>query len=462
MAVADENRSAILGALSILRASQVANAPANAPMGPQEGYKAGTASVLPTARVRAAIDLLARSDASKVLDGTVDMRAVSNDLFNWKNNKASKLVVKALAGVLADQSTYPQGVEIAAYVAAWAPILEPDRIARIILSAKDIKLAYAPAPYTVQLHAKIAKLFLRYPEERREKLAISLWQASHSGRWWDIAAGDDNDQRAAQALVQPKDLSELVEDFTALKIFLTDVDLVTFSKVKESKELREAVAEYRDRMYHEEAVDPDFAVYAAALPWLRPADRPESPVGSLLGTLIFIAEEVIEDFTFPAKPKSFKEMFPNIRFYGRTLGFPFPPSIMATDRMQLTPDTTLEVVSNQADLAENRTYMGNCTYSYKGQMEDGSYVLYRIHDQAGNIYNGSIRMNSNNKTWHVSEINSRFNAGNVPQNIRQAFSAMANALPPNEIADRLTYEKEIRKAMADEGTMKRQYTYRLD
>jgi hypothetical protein len=220
------------------------------------------------------------------------------------------------------------------------------------------------------------------------------------------------------------------------------------STMLRDKEIIEALDEYNDDLAHELPVDPDTAVLASNLPWLTPVERPESPIGSLLDTVQTLVKEL--DYELPEKPKKFSELFPNIRMYGGKQ-FPFPASVYMRDNVVLVPGVVGSIIQDSVRLAENRDYMGNCTWSYKDRMEAGSYVLYRITAQNGDIYNAS--MNLRNGKWSVGEVNSRFNRSNVPTIVRTAFAEFVKSLPvvdPRETQERVeVYKKLSKMAEAD-------------
>lgn len=402
-----ENLSAVRNALSFLGSTSTVGAKSN---------------VVPTARTRAALDLLSSSTSEQLADHQVNLRELSNDLFNWSGKaRSNKNVMRALNTALQTDGKYSHAVEITAYVAALAPFLEADRLARVFDAMNEVSTAFAPAKYTLQLSHKLGWLLERYPEERREKLAYSLWVEAHEGRWWDITAG----RVAGVVDAEPAEFESLIESFTEFKLPWTPTNAERFSHIAEDDRIRESLRKYNDFLMKEKIMDPDIALYASQLSWLNPLERPESPVGSLLDTIKEIVDTV--EYTLPEKPKKFADLFPDIKLYGGN-EFPFPYSVLDTDSRDLLPNVKMELVRNATVLADNRTYMGNCTWSYKNRMEKGEYALYRLHHK-GEIYNAAMTLNGNAKKWGMGEINSRFNRGDVPNNVREAFKNFVNRMP---------------------------------
>jgi hypothetical protein len=381
---------------------------------------ANVSQAVPTARTRESLDYLAGSQLSDMMNPALDVREIAEGLFK---PKATKVLMKAFGEALQVPGKYSHAVELAAYVAALVPLMEPDRLARVFGAVNEVETAFAPARYTLQLSGKLANLLRDYPEERREKLAYSLWVEAHTDRWWDLTAG--------QAAVAAQDATntplipenELIELFSKMSLTYSREVAAQIRVMPESEAVREMLAAYNDDLAKEKYVNPDIAVLASHVQWLKPFERPESPVGGLLDTLKFLHEEL--DHEFPKKPTTFASMFPDIKLYGDRL-FPFPDAVMSKDRQNLVGSVSIEVVKDAIALAANRDYMGNCTWSYKNRMEQGSYVLFRLLD-GEKVYNAAMVLGK--KSWTTGEINSRFNRGEVPTEVRAAFSNMVNSLP---------------------------------
>lgn len=416
--------------------------------------------VLPTAKTRSALDLLTNSSLDYLLSNEVNLRELAQNLFNWSETpKATKNVMRELNVALQTPEKYAHAIELTAYIVALVPLLEPDRLARLFNAIKEVDTCYAPARYTLQLSSKLSQLLNKYPEDRREKLAYSLWVEAHQGRWWDLTAGETN-QPVAPAVneVEVEEISD--EDF--IKLFM-ERNLVWSThiaaqarKIAYDVRIVETLDGYNNDLLDGKHVDPDLAVIASNISWLEPLQRPESPIGHFVDTLLNLVNQL--DYVLPEKPKTFSEMFPNIRMYGGAT-FPFPNSILSQNGRVLNNSIRLELVSNATALADNRTEMGNCTYSYKGRMEKGEYVLFRVHS-GGHVYNGSLILTGNERRWRLGELNSRFNRGNVPANVRATFEEFIRTLPPVAVDNEILKQIEQYKQMQRIKTHK--YKYGLD
>lgn len=416
------SRLAVLNAMSLLgsKDKQGVNQPARQ-------------ANIPTAKTRNALELLFRSTVDDLRDNQVNMREVASDLFNWSGtaNKATKTVARALTAALNTPGKYAHAVELTSFVAAMAPLLEPDRLARLFGAVNETEAVYAPNMYTLQLSQQISQVFTRYPEQTREKLAYTLWVAAHDGRWWDMTTGVTVINEGEVEQVQDtRSNKELVRDYIKSSVTWTPDIAERFKALPYNEDVLGFIRKYNALYLRGKVLDPDVALLSAYVPWIPLEDRTESPVGILLRELMNIVDTV-EDFTLPDRPRTFKNLFPDIRLVVGN-GFPFPQEVMATNGHTLTPGCTMEVVSTPAALMDNKDYMGNCTWSYKGRMEEGKYVLYRIHDKGkGEIYNASmiISMSGDRVTWRVGEINSRYNRANVPTVVRDAFSEFTKQVP---------------------------------
>lgn len=401
-------------------------------------------AVIPTAATRTALEFLVSNTAESLNEKQVNLRGIAEGLFNWNGTpKTTKLVIRALNDALNTPGKYHHAVELSAFLSAMSPLLEPDRIARLYSSINEVDTVFAPAKYTLQLSARLRKVFAEFPQERIEKLAYDLWVVSHKGRWWDITSGT---AQAPNLPPEPEEAglnnNQLVDMFLKGNLPYTQLNAERFRKVKPNELIVEALEKYNNDFLDEKMIDPDMALYSSYLPWLEINQRPESPIASLIDNLLTIVE--LLDFKHPEKPKNFRELFPDVKLYGK-VGFPFDEHILQTEGKMLLPGVRMEIVMNATALSENRDYMGNCTWSYKSGMEKGTYVLYRIH-QGETIYNGALMLTKNR--WSVREINSRHNRGNVPANIKNAFDAFAKSLPESKQAIenklRSDYERRLK------------------
>lgn len=412
---------------------------------------APTSTVLPTSKTRSMLNLLSGNTVETLLEKQVNLRTVAEGLFNWSGkNRASKNVIRALNEALNTPGKYHQAVELCGYLAAWSPLMEPDRIARMFKLVDKTDTAFAPAKYTLQLHQKLTKVFKGFNAERQEKLASSLWLQAHTGRWWDLTAGQGFEIPAAnnEGTVNVREITKL---FVAGDLPFSARIAPVLPKVRKTESVREMVADYTLQLDKGKVVDPDIALISSYFPWLEISERPESPIGSLVDTLITVVEQT--EWKFPEKPQKFSDLFPNVRFYGAD-GFPFADNVYLTDGYS-SNEIQFELVKTAASLAENRTYMGNCTWSYKNRMEAGTYVLYRLHYK-GHIYNASMVTN-NRKGFSVSEVNSRHNRGNVPQAVRDLF----NTFVRNMVFDEKVTGERVRLVQEANGTKKREYKFQV-
>lgn len=395
----------------------------------REGREGDSTASLPTAKVRAALDLLSDSTAQSLEEDEVNLRDLCKDLFEWTGGtRVNRPLIQTVQDALTTKGKYSHAVEVIAFAAACVPLLEPDRLARLITNGlKDVDTAFAPAKYTLQLAQRIYPIFSQYSVERQERLLTSLWVQSHKGRWWDLTDGQGDDDAAVDN-GDEYSRAELQDALMERELSWNPRIAEQVSKLRRNKDLLEALDDYNADLLSGKAVDPDIAVLASHIPWLTPNERPESPVGGLLDYLNTLMVDL--EIRLPKKPKKFSDLFPNIALYGESLVFPFPRNVFQTDSKELMPGVKMEIVKNAAQLAENRTYMGNCTWSYKGQMEKGTYVLYRLYDEQGSVYNAS--MVAGNNAWRMGEIEGRHAMRNIPGELRRAFQQFTSSVEFSE------------------------------
>ena len=336
--------------------------------------------------------------------------------------------------------------------------LDPDRLGKVIASAPNVETAFAPERYTLGLTGALRKVLIRYPAARRETLLIDLWSVAHRGRWWDLTSGvaqvvtnTEKNRRGKQAVAWNEEQVEINEHLENLlkgrkkgtveadevltkallegKLVYDDSTVNLVRNLRPSHRLIEGLEELAANHRAGHLLDPDVMLLASYIPWLSPAQRPESPITWLVKTLVASLTDretgEIKVDVLPNKPKKWVELYPPAEL----TGFPFPAGVYKLHNTTLPSlrDCRVEVVRNPAELAANRDYMGNCTWSYKGSMEAGTYVLFKLW-QEGHCYNASATADGN--TWHLREINSRNNRGGVPDDIRNAFVALCGQLPP--------------------------------
>ena len=463
------------------------------------GTGAGSASVLPSGRARAAIERLASLGTIEALDATQpNLKVICKDLFDWHSTTGQSSVngnvVKAFGRALTARdangaSLYSQAVEMAGFASAAAPLLQPDRLARIIDLAPTVTTAFAPERYTMQLTGALRTLLSRYQEARREQLLASLWAAGHDGRWWDMTSGVvtvkvgpprrrgqvapdpdvDDDAPDLDAQIRnilagegagtPAGHATIAEALLEGKLTYNPATAGLVRALPQSDQLAEGLAKVAESMRSGEFIDPDVALLASHLPWLVPSQRPESPMTWLAKTLVRAITpdpttgEVKVD-VMPDKPKEWKDLYP----LAEIVGFPYGPTIRALEH-SIVPGTAavIELIKNPAELAANRQYMGNCTYTYKERIERGQNVLLKVWE-GNDCYNVALwrgarygRVDNLHAAtrWELGEVNSRFNAGRVPAHITAGINRLVNDLPaPDPLPEFLNAKRnQIRYAV---------------
>lgn len=397
----------------------------------------GQVAMLPSARAGRTIDMLADAgDLDGLKSRRPDMRAVLESVLNWHVAKATKPTMKAAGRALTatredGSSVYPQAVEVLSFVSACAPLLEPDRLARLIGAAASASSAYQPILYPARLADELLYVIGDYPEARRETLLASLWESAHDGRWWDHTAGLGRRRRrrnpdAGGPVTETPD-GDVIEKLLAEELYFSPPTLEELKAAVPTVEQCRRLA----ALAHADHRDPDTPVLIAHVDALQPNERPSNPIETMVATLAFLRREAeasdkLAEFC-PAKPKEWGELYPKASL----VAFPYPDALM--EALHWTKVGTAqfpvrcEVIRNANELFLNKEYMGNCTYGYKGACAQGTAMLLRMH-AGGEVYNAALRRNGT--VWTVGEVNSRHNAGNVPDPVRQAVgraASLANA-----------------------------------
>lgn len=432
------------------------------------GTQEPTRALFPSARVRPAIEEISQCGTFDELDAKrLNLKALAKDIFDWKSapgqTKATGVVVKALAAALMAKGEdgtpkFAQACEMLGFAAAAAPLLQPDRLARLIAAAPEAACAYAPDRYTIRLAGAMHYILKDYTEQRREELLVDLWKTLHDGRFWDVSAGvveldqgrrteQRQEERAAhEALIadllagteQDPDAAKerLVQAFLDETLPLGEATQEIVAEFEPSHLLRDQLLEFAENSRRGDVIHPDTVVLMAHIPWATPSERPESPAAWLMRTLVDALEPDPETGTalmegLPKKPRKWADLYPEIPL----TGFPQSAGVRSLNNKQLPGlgDVRIEVVTNTQQLTENARYMGNCTASFAHRMEQGTYILFRLL-RGGEVYNASATSRDNG-SWAVGELNSRFNRGDVPADIRQAFTTLAGQLPPPVNAD---------------------------
>lgn len=397
-------------------------------IGAQTNVNAGSKAVIPTAKTRAALEILTSSTAESLMSEEVNLRELLNDLFSWDGkNKVNKNLIREFNTALNTEGKYAHTVELTGFLVALAPMLEPDRLARLYSAVKESDNVYSPIKYTLQLSAVAKKIFQNFSEERIERLAHSLWVSTHTGNWWDITLGVQREPipepvnstewttAAAVKALEKGELHWSMESAEALR------------KSKRTANLTKFYKEYRDGLNRGEVLPAEPSLLSAYIPWLEINERPESPVFSILQILQPIMEN--DRYRLPKKPREFRELFPPIAAQ-LIYSFPLPVVFSHTESIALPEGAEAVLISDAQQLAANANFMGNCTMSYRGSMEAGNYALLRI-TYNDNTYNAAIQKRAGGR-WSLGEINSRYNRGNVPPELRQALNVYASGLHIDE------------------------------
>lgn len=204
--------------------------------------------------------------------------------------------------------------------------------------------------------------------------------------------------------------------------------LLTFSGAATDIARRVRVTSPEDRRALCEHVghpDPDVPVLLSYVPGLLPDDRAESPIPELINMLM----GTLTDRKLPEKPDDWAELYP----IASRDGFPIPAEVLALHRGEAPglDGSRMMIMRNPDALQRNAQHMGNCTYSYRARAEAGtSFIGHLTYDNGE--YNFAIAadqpMGAEERRWRLGEVNSRFNAGNVPREVRDALAAIMATL----------------------------------
>jgi len=426
--------------------------------GDEAGEAPGSTAVLPTAALQQALaDLTDARNSEELLSRRPDMKGLMRGALDWDkpaSTRATKPVVKAVsAGLIGKRadgaSTYCQSVEMVSYLSLWASLLEPDRLARVAEALVDVETAYAPIKYSLGPSGQLRVLMRGVNDERREKLAISLWHQAHDGRWWEHTVGDPhvgqdgrlrtgrrrrNGISTEQAEVIAKQVKKMLDAHgrpsASLLTRAINAGQISYSndsaaavrkarepKIEERRALLKAIAETRDA---------DHLSLAASLPWLAPGERPESPIPGIIALLLTSlgGPSQFRPELLPEKPEEFSDLFP---MASREL-FNLNKAVLSLNGTRMPGLAGCDVVLMQHadDLVRNKNYMGNCTTSYLNDCIAGRMVILRFsHD--GKDYNVSY-VPGRAGDWVMREVNTRFNAGGVAKAANEACQRLAGII----------------------------------
>ena len=393
--------------------------------------------LMPTSRTQACVDRLSESRPDELIAQGADLRGAIKDLLNWNGPRATKSLVRTAASALTAERDdgaplCPHAVEALSYLAIWAPLLDPDRLDRVLAHAvANHASAWAPVRYVAGPAARLHRLVGHYQPARIETLACSLWDLSHVGRWWDVCGGlgayGTRRRRAprpaleARMQARTQALSAAGGTHSVLEALLAGTDgHYSAQRAVELEGLRLSgpLLDEAEKFAGEDHEDPDTAVLLSHLVDLAPTARPASPVPVMLDALAFLIDEADPKSVLPAKPSGFGDLYPE----GSFKEYPVPGGFLAWDMAAVPGSTgTIELIRSPHALFENRDYMGNCTGGYNQRCQAGEYVLGKVHHE-GELYNWSARHDG--AGWVLGEANSRFNRGNVPTAVRDGIAAM--------------------------------------
>lgn len=403
--------------------------------------EAAATTTSPVAKSRKALEFLTFLNEKKVAELLPEnMRDFTADLFDWdtkpgEQSKVTRPLIRAVTEVLNTDGKYAQAVEGIAFAVAATPLLDANSIIELVKDSITVDTAFAPERYTIQLTTNMRRVLGGYNNARRLVLLRSLWKQQHEGRWWDIA--DGGNEVAAQLDEDPyaeNTDDEIIEMFVNGSLPVNAYSLNRVKALGEDDRIMAFLEKYMEDFTSGKQIDPDASVLASGLSWLRVFRRAEAPTSSIIRSLAnwldMLEEDENNSYSLPKKPKRFSDLFPGGALVSAGT-FPLPVMAFAADGAQLgMTGFYLRLVKNEPMLSANRRYMSNCTYSYKSGMEKGSYVLFQIikNGESDPTYNASASQRGSNGKWSVGEINSRFNGGNVPDNIRSEFKKFAEIM----------------------------------
>lgn len=435
------------------------------------GPTARSVTPMPTAKAARAAERLGYYGTLEALMAeNPDVKALVSDVLNWQGPKATKAVAKTAAQAMMSKrdngaSCYPQVVEIVSLAATVAPLLQPDRLARIIAQATEVPSAYAPIGSQLTSTAlRMRRLLGHYSEERIEKLIISLWKGTHNGRWWDdlapnlqprMNANEPNTRTIAGRIAAQHD-RRLLESATetALAELGGQTDMGVLSALIEHRLAynEETVGRLRAiRMSPELAArmgliaqlshpDPDVAVLWSQLADLSPAQRPPSPIPHVLEMLetIYVNQAAAQDVEvnfkelLPEKPTEWEKLYPPAALQI----FPIPEFMRELHGM-LLPGTgeeagnmpaVIELVRSTEALYANAEYMGNCIAGNNGSCLAGNGVVGRIL-RGRRVFNFYLSGRADNPHgWVMQELNAKANqAHTVPEEVKRGLREIVTA-----------------------------------
>ena len=420
-------------------------------------------AVLPTAKARQAVDTLAIAGSPEGFDERgLDLKGLLGGALNWddpKFTRATKAVTRTFGQILSgtnskDESTYAAGVEMLSFLAGVAPLLEPDRLDRIAQYALDAQVAYGHLKYLTGFSGQLKLMLSGYQEARREELIIDLWNCVHAGRWWDHTTGDRFVRNDGHRLTTGSRRRAMDMDEEQRNVVTRQVQELLDGRGEPTAELLARAVRSRSLSYTQDMADlmsrivepdkngrqvlldalassddEDHRVLAAHIPWLKAVERPECPAAIMTSVLLTVLGGPAE-FRFaaalPSHPQGWDELYPE----ASREAFPIPEPLrsMQGKRLPGLTGSDTQVCWNADLLKRNANHMGNCTFSYLSRCQQGTTAILRVA-YAGTDYNVAVNIAQNGYT--LGEINSRFNAGNVPTEVSDAANILVQHLPRN-------------------------------
>lgn len=372
-------------------------------------------------------------DAESLMAARIDFKQVTADLFAWDDPKANKTVTKAAAQLIQHRlpdgtSGYSAAAEMLSLAAAAAPLLEPDRIARLIAHAEGTVLAYHPVVWPASLAAGLRRCLGKFAEPAREALLKSLWDVAHHPRWWEELHSEkpkvrrrrgDNDEPGSlrEAMLEGRQYGMVSDD---------DVSVLRAARYTDA-ELK-AMAELAANPH----LDPEMQSRYAAVAAFSPAQRPPSPLQAIVditATALDWVDEQGGDPTLPAKPMTWPELCP----HGDTRPFPVPSHVLARFHGRPLPGfegveageprSLVRVLRTQRELLANSDFMGNCTRGWVHRSEQGAEFIVHAHVRGLNHFNACLQARGGGR-FTLGEINSRHNRREVPPEVEAGFEAL--------------------------------------
>lgn len=447
MSKSNETRSALQSALAKIQALETGKEVDSTKI------TASNIQAMPVAQIRQGLLTLQRfSSAEELHEARVDFKGILTSMFSWKDPKTTKTLIKCCNAALAstdedENSNYAQAVEVMSLAAAASPLLQPDRMVRIIEHAMSTPTAFAPVLWPAKFTAQLREVLDKYQEPRREALLMSLWDIAHDGRWWTtLHSGKPKLQRSRRRRdydAEAREIKTMIlsnhPDFAATYDAEQDE---TFRNLKfvTHDEIRELTLLMQD-----ELVDPDIEIALSAVVGLAPRHRPKSPMPAILAMTNDIHKS-LEDmggaaaFALPKKPKTWQELCPA----GDVRPFPIPDHILDCFHKAVLPGfarfkapngdeevagSWIRLCRNAVELDENATFMGNCTGGYLNRSKEGNAWIARVHvvdtssfSHPHSDFNVGIGVSGNKVRF--TEVNSRHNAGNVPAAVKAGLDTL--------------------------------------